>query len=95
MGSVADNFVEEREQKIFHARIIVDSEKVSVYLLLHDVVAVLVLELVDDGYLLVGFCLRRHFFTVDNNPRMENLLFYLFSEIVRHAAHECSLREIG
>lgn len=26
---------------------------------------------------------------------MENLLFYLFSEIVRHTAHECSLREIG
>ena len=29
MGSVADNFGEEIEQKIFHARIIVDSAKVS------------------------------------------------------------------
>ena len=29
VGSVADNFGEEIEQKIFHARIIVDSEKVA------------------------------------------------------------------
>ena len=29
MGSVADNFGEEIEQKIFHARIIVDNEKVA------------------------------------------------------------------
>ena len=29
MGSVADNFGEEIDQKIFHARIIVDSAKVS------------------------------------------------------------------
>ena len=29
MGSVADNFGEEIEQKIFHSRIIVDSAKVS------------------------------------------------------------------
>lgn len=29
MGSVADNFGEEIDQKIFHSRIIVDSEKVA------------------------------------------------------------------
>ena len=29
MGSVADNFGEEIDQKIFHSRIIVDSEKVT------------------------------------------------------------------
>ena len=45
---------------------------VPVYLLLHDVVAILVLELVDDRYLLVSLCFRRYLFAIDNNPCVEN-----------------------
>ena len=40
---------------------------VPVYLLLHDVVAVRILELVDDGYFLVGFGFRCYLLIIDNN----------------------------
>lgn len=64
---------------------------VSVYLLLHDVVAVRILELVDDGYFLVGFGFRCYLLVIDNNAGMENLLVNLFPEVVCHAAHERAL----
>ena len=44
---------------------------VPVYLLLHDVVAVRILELVDDGYFLVGFGFRCYLLIIDNNAGME------------------------
>ena len=68
---------------------------VAVNLLLHDVVAVLVPELVDDRDFLVGFHFFRHFRTVHDDAGMENLLLYLLSEVVGHAAHEHALREVG
>ena len=64
---------------------------VSVYLLLHDIVAIRILELVDDGNFLVGFGLSRHLFVIDNNAGMENLLVNLFPEVVCHATHERAL----
>lgn len=64
---------------------------VPVYLLLHDVVAVRILELVDDGYFLVGFGFRCYLLIIDNNAGMENLLVNLFPEVIRYAAHECTL----
>ena len=78
---------------LHHIRL--DLGVVAVNLLLHDVVAILVLELVDDGYLLVGFRFRRYFLVVNYDTGMENLLVYLFPEVVRHTAHECALREVG
>lgn len=54
---------------LHHIRL--DLGVVAVNLLLHDVVAILVLELVDDGYLLVSLCFRRYLFTIDNNPCVE------------------------
>ena len=68
---------------------------VAVNLLLHDVVSVCVPELVDDRNFLVGFHLFRHFRAVHDDAGMENLLLYLFPEIVCHAANECTLRKIG
>ena len=68
---------------------------VAVYLLLHDVVSVRVPELVDDRYFLIGFHLLRHFRAVHDDAGMENLLFYLLPEVVGHAAHESTLREVG
>ena len=64
---------------------------VPVYLLLHDVVAVRILEPVDDGYFLVGFGFRCYLLIIDNNAGMENLLVNLFPEVIRYAAHECTL----
>lgn len=64
---------------------------VSVYLLLHDVVAVRIPEFVDDGYFLVGFGFRRYLLVIDNNAGMENLLVNFFPEVVRYAAHERTL----
>lgn len=78
---------------LHHIRL--DLGVVAVNLLLHDVVAILVLELVDDGYLLVSLCFRRYLFTIDNNPCVENLLVNFFPEVVCHTAHECALREVG
>ena len=51
---------------LHHIRL--DARIVPVYLLLHDVIAVRILELVDDRDFLVGFRFRRHLFAVDNNP---------------------------
>ena len=78
---------------LHHIRL--DARVVPFYLLLHDVVALAVLELVDDGYLFVslGFC--RYFLGIYDNAGMENLLFDFLPEIIRHAAHERTLREIG
>lgn len=58
---------------------------VAVNLLLHDVVAILVLELVDDRYLLVSLCFRRYLFAIDNNPCVENFLvnFFRFDKLIK------------
>lgn len=72
-----------------------DLRIITVNLLLHDVVAVRIPELIDYRNFLVGFHFRGYFCTVNDNPRMENLLVYLFPEVVSHAAHECSLRKIS
>ena len=63
----------------------------SLYGSSHDVVAVRILELVDDGYFLVGFGFRCYLLIIDNNAGMENLLVNLFPEVIRYAAHECTL----
>ena len=68
---------------------------VPVYLLLHDVVAVRIPELVDDGYFLVGFGFRRHLLIIDNNSGMEYFLVNLFPEVIRHTAHKRTLRQVG
>ena len=78
---------------LHHVRL--DARVVTFYLLQHDVVALTVLELVDDGDFLVGFRFRRYFLVVHDDARMENLLFDLFPEVVRHTAHERTLREVG
>ena len=68
---------------------------VAVNLLLHDIVSVRVPELVDDRNFPVGFHLFRYLCAVHDDAGMENLLVYLFPEIVCHAANECTLRKIG
>ena len=72
-----------------------DTGVVAVYLLLHDVVTVCILELVDDRDFFVGSGLRRHLLVIDDDTGMENLLLDFLTEVVRHAAHECTLREVG
>ena len=51
-----------------------DTGVVAVYLLLHDVVTVCILELVDDRDFFVGSGLRRHLLVIDDDTGMENLL---------------------
>ena len=55
----------------------------------------LILELVDDRDFFVGSGLRRHLLVIDDDTGMENLLLDFLTEVVRHAAHECTLREVG
>ena len=69
-----------------------DAVVVALYLLEHDVVAVLVPEGVDDRYPFVGFLLRADPGMVHDYFGMENLLVDFLPEVVRHRADKSSLR---
>lgn len=71
--------------------IVFDLRVIAVYLLLHDVIAVLVKKIIDDGDFPVGFRLGRHPRTVNYDARVKYLLFYLLPEIVGDAADKGAL----
>ena len=68
---------------------------VPVYLLLHDVVAVLVQKIIYYRDFPVGLRLGRHPRAVNDDSRVENLLVNLLAEVVGNAADEGSLRQVG
>ena len=74
----------------FH-NILLDLPVVSLYLLLHCIIATLVQEVTDFGYGLVSRRLLLYSFIVNDYLRMENLLLYRFSEIVRYGTDEYTL----
>src|SRR5699024_7509865 len=72
-----------------------DTVVVLLYLLLHAVLTVLVCEISNNGYRLVGFLLPLYFFSVHLDLAMENLLLDALVEGVRYGADEHSLRQRG
>ena len=72
-----------------------DTVVVLLYLLLHAILAVLVREIGNNGYRLVGFLLPLYFFSVHDNLAVENLLLDALVEGVRYGADEHSLRQRG
>ena len=63
--------------------------------LLHAVVAAGIGKVRDDGYRPVSLFLTLHFFGIDHNLAMENLLFDTLVVVVGDGSHEHALRERG
>ena len=61
------------------------------YLLYHNVLALLILELVDDRDFLVSLFRRTDFGMVYNDFSMEYFLVYLFAKIVGNGSDKCAL----
>ena len=68
---------------------------VALYLLHHDVIALLVLEFVDDGDFFVSLFLRTYLCMIHDDFGMENLLVYPLTEIVGHGTDKRTLLESG
>ena len=68
-----------------------DPVVVLLYHFFHAVLAVLVREIGNDGYGLVGFLLPFYFFSVHDNLAVKNLLLDALVEGIRHRTHEHSL----
>ena len=72
-----------------------DPVVVLLYLLFHAVLAVLVREIGNNGYRLVGFLLPLYFFSVHDNLSVENLLLDALVEVVGHRTDKHTLRKTG
>ena len=84
-------------QLVFHDlfHFLLDAPVIRLHRFLHAVVAVLIREVGNDGYLLIGFFLTLHLFGIHDNLTMENLLLDALVEIVRHRTDKHSLRQAG
>ena len=72
-----------------------DTVVVLLYHLFHAVLSVLIREIGNDGYRLVGFLLPFYFFSVHDNLAVKNLLLDALVERVGNGAYEHSLRQGG
>ena len=72
-----------------------DAPVVRLHRFLHVVVAILVREVGNDGYLLVGFFLAFHLLCIHDNLAVKNLLFNALVEVIGHRTDKHSLRQAG
>ena len=72
-----------------------DAPVVRLHRFLHAVVAVLVREVSNDGYLLVGFFLTFHLLCIHDNLTVKNLLLDALVEVVGHRTYKHALRQTG
>ena len=72
-----------------------DAPVVRLHRFLHAVVAVLVREVSNDRYLLVGFFLTFHLLCIHDNLAVKNLLLDALVEVVGHRTDKHTLRKPG
>lgn len=75
--------------------LLLDAPVICLHHFLHAVVAVLVREVSNDGYLLVGFFLAFHLLCIHDNLAVKNLLFNALVEVIGHRTDKHSLRQAG
>ena len=78
---------------LFH--LLLDTPVIRLHCFLHAVFAILVREVSNYGYRLVGFLLALDLLGIHDNLTVENLLFYTFVEVVGHRTDKHSLRQAG
>lgn len=78
---------------LFH--LLLDAPVIRLHCFLHAVFAILVREVGNDGYRLVGFLLAFHLLGIHDNLTVENLLLDTLVEGISHGADEHSLRQRG
>lgn len=78
---------------LFH--LLLDAPVIRLHRFLHAVFAILVREVGNDGYRLVGFLLAFHLLGIHDNLTVENLLFYTLVEVVGYRTDKHALRKPG
>ena len=78
---------------LFH--LLLDAPVIRLHCFLHAVFAILVREVGNDGYRLVGFLLALHLLGIHDNLAVENLLLDALVEVVGHRTDEHPLRQAG
>lgn len=78
---------------LFH--LLLDAPVIRLHCFLHAVFAILVREVGNDGYLLVGFFLAFHLLCIHDNLAVKNLLFNALVEVIGHRTDKHSLRQAG
>ena len=78
---------------LFH--LLLDAPVIRLHCFLHAVFAILVREVGNDGYRLVGFLLAFHLLGIHDNLTVENLLLDTLVEVVGHRTDKHTLRQAG
>ena len=78
---------------LFH--LLLDAPVIRLHCFLHAVFAILVREVGNDGYRLVGFLLALHLLGIPHNLTVEKLLLDTLVEVVGHRTDKHSLRQAG
>ena len=78
---------------LFH--LLLDAPVIRLHCFLHAVFAILVREVGNDGYRLVGFLLAFHLLGIHDNLTVENLLLDTLVEVVGHRTDKHALRQSG
>ena len=78
---------------LFH--LLLDAPVIRLHCFLHAVFAILVREVGNDGYRLVGFLFTLHLLGIHDNLTVENLLLDTLVEVVGHRTDKHALRQSG